>query len=118
MNNLAPPKLFVNVPQIENLNFHTNLVGLPMQGSISQVAGKMDIRLLRRHSWRGMEPSKPLPRTRRVPCLLFKLPASTSLGALTIFNVTCWQFEFPALDRIAIIPDHHKLMPSKNWDDD
>src|SRR3989442_5739012 len=104
MNNLAPPKLFVNVPQIEKLNFHTNLVGLPMQGSISQVAGKMDIRLLRRHSRRGMKPSKPLPRARRVPCLLFELPPSTSLRTLIILNMASRQFELPALDRIAIIP--------------
>src|SRR3989442_1688720 len=106
MNNLAPPKLFVNVPQIENLNFHTNLVGLPVQGSIFQVSGKMDIRLLRRHSWRGMKPSKPLPRIRRIPRLFFQLPPSASLRALTILNVTCGQFELPALDRMAIVPNH------------
>src|SRR5713226_9526782 len=102
MNNLATPQLFVNVPKIGNLNFHTNLVWLPVQGSIFQVSGEMDIRPLRRHSWRGMKPSKPLPRTRRIPCLLFQLPLSASHRALTVLDVARWQFELPALDRMAI----------------
>src|SRR5437667_3639852 len=118
MNNLATPQPPVGIAYVENLNFHTNLVGLSMQRSGSQVAGKMDIRPLGRESWRGMKPSKPLPRSRGESRLLFQLPPSASFGALTILDVSRWQFELPALDRVSIVPYHHKLIPIENRDDD
>jgi hypothetical protein len=65
-----------------------------------------------------MKPSKPLPQARRVSRLLFQLSPSTSLRALAILDVTRRQFELPALDRMAIVPDHHKLVTAKNRDDD
>src|SRR5207245_7994496 len=89
-----------------------------MQNSPLQLTGKIGVGFLRRYSRRGMKPSKPLPRARRVSRLLLKLPPSTGLRTLTILNMASRQFEFPALDRMPIIPHHHKLIPTKNRDDD
>src|SRR6267143_105672 len=108
MNNLATPQPLVSISYSEGLNLHTELVRLSMQNSLLQFPRNKRVGFLRGYSRRWMKPSKPLPRARRIPRLLFQLPPSTSLRTLTILNVACWQFELPALDRVPIVPDHNK----------
>ena len=111
------PQKTIRLSNLQNFDLHV-LVGLSSHVALLQLARQENVRPLRRYSGQRMQPTKTLPGSPRVASLLFQLPFRPGFRVLSIVHQSGGQFEFPALNRMAIIPDEDETIIIQYWDND